>query len=188
MRKLSKEEIMGLILILLIIGGFSIPGFRDSLMRARDAQRKNDIGSLATALRKYNEDFGFYPMSSPNGKILACNPVTKINENFIFSPCKFGSDGLRDLSDASYLPYISTIPTDPNSSNGLNYFYISDGKYFQLYAVLEDKSQDEYNSKIILRGLKCGTKKCNFGQSDGKTPLDKSLQEYENEINAQNKK
>jgi hypothetical protein len=53
---------------------------------------------------------------------------------------------------------------------------------------LEDKNDSEYNFAIDRRGLRCGNFICNFGKSDGQTPLDKTLQEYENELYAKKKK
>jgi len=38
--------------------------------------------------------------------------------------------------------------------------------------------------KIVKRNISCGVKVCNYGRSYSTTPLDKSLEEYENEIRA----
>src|SRR5260221_218394 len=92
----------------------------------------------------------------------------------------------------TYPPSLSVIPSlpkDPGTPSGYSYLYITDGKYFQLYASLEGKTDEaEFNPKINALGLKCGNYICNFGRASGNTPLDKSLEEYENEINAKNVK
>lgn len=87
-------------------------------------------------------------------------------------------DSLELLSE--FLPH---IPQDPQESKGMFYVYISNGRRYQILASLEDKEQDEYNEVIEKRGISCGLRLCNFGLGYGKTPLDKSLEEYENEIN-----
>lgn len=84
---------------------------------------------------------------------------------------------------------LPNAPKDPGTVNGYAYLYISDGKYYQLYASLEGGSDEsQYNPKIAKLNLKCGNYICNFGVASGNTPLDKSIQEYENELNVKNVK
>ncbi|CAN5325485.1 hypothetical protein BH10PAT1_BH10PAT1_4340 [soil metagenome] len=102
---------------------------------------------------------------------------------------------LNDYKDKNsiYPPALSALPVspkDPGTPNGYSYLYITDGKFFQIYASLEGiKDEAEYNPKIASLNLKCGKFICNFGKSSGSVPLDKSLEEYENELiqNAKNK-
>jgi type II secretory pathway pseudopilin PulG len=83
------------------------------------------------------------------------------------------------------LSAIPSLPKDPGTPMGYSYLYLTDGKFFQLYASLEGGSDESvYSPTIEKLGLKCGEFICNFGKASGETPLDKSLQEYENEINA----
>lgn len=109
-------------------------------------------------------------------------------------------DDIRDLAQAArdyqgkyfFFPesieplaeFLPAIPKDPQNSKGVEYVYISNGRRFQTFASLEDKNQDEYDETVEKRNIKCGVQVCNFGRSSGKTPLDKSLEEYENEIYA----
>lgn len=79
---------------------------------------------------------------------------------------------------------MKNVPKDPSTPSGRSYLYLTDGKYFQIYAGLEANGDSEYNSKIVVRNLKCGNFVCSFGRASGETPLDKSLQEYENELDA----
>ncbi len=76
----------------------------------------------------------------------------------------------------------SHVPQDPQTANGLKYVYASNGKRFQIFASLEDKSQDEYSKNIEARGISCGARICNLGRASGTTPLDKTIEEYENEL------
>lgn len=184
----SKSEFKAILIIFAGLILISTPNFIVSLRRARNAQRKADIGSIYGSLLKYGEDFGAFPLSA-DGKIAACEPVAvKKNENptlppaIIFSPCIWGRDSFRDLSDSSYPPYLQTIPNDPQQKTGPAYYYLSDSGHFQIYGALEGKSEDEYDPAIIKRDLPCGSKICNFGKASGRTPLNMSIEDYENSI------
>lgn len=90
------------------------------------------------------------------------------------------------LSDLSAIT--ANIPRDPGTPYGYSYIYLTDGRYFQIYASLEGgRNESQYMNSVAKLGLKCGRFICNFGKASGNTPLDKSIQVYENEINAQSK-
>lgn len=178
---------------MLLLAVASFPNFKVSLRRARDSQRKADVRSTANALANYHEDFGFFPPASEDGKIVACerseggvqegNFLT-LEEKILatFAPCEWGGDSLADTEDPSYPPYLAIIPLDPNSEDGFKYIYISNTRIFQLYASLEGEDEPEYQEVIVNQEIACGKETCNFGLASPKTPLDKSLQEYENEL------
>lgn len=188
MKFFSKPELKALAVIFGLLVVVSLPNFIVSLRRARDAQRKADIGSIYEALNKYQADFGTFPLSA-GGKIAACAPVEIIKQEpkdaVIFSACNWGSDSLKDLSDDAYPAYLRIIPADPRAARGFGYYYLSNGNRYQIYGALEGESEAEYDPEIIPRKLSCGTKICNFGKAYSRTPLDKSIEEYENEINAE---
>lgn len=196
MKFFNREELykVGAILaVLLVVFLFNI---RVSLRRARDAQRTADIGSISASLERYSADFGFYPPSA-NGKILACKGPSfdaylqqaelesKFNSDKFFaalSPCEWGVDKLADLGNSSTI-YLASIPKDPKYSQGYSYLYFSNTKRYQIYAYLEGgNSEDAYNQGVVERNLPCGSNICNFGKASSKVPLDKSIEEYENEI------
>lgn len=179
----TKGESRAVIVILLIIGVATFFNLRISLRKARDAQRKADIRSLYDALNQYEADFGYFPKSSQDGKILACAPVEGDRDGDpIFSPCEWYKDSLRDVFDDSYPPYLKVILGDPRQGQGRSYYYVSSGANYQIYASLESSSEDEFEEAIDARGLPCGQYRCNFGRSNGRTPLDKDLFEYESEL------
>lgn len=161
-------------------------------MQASDAQRKNDIGTIANGIAKYGDDFARFPLSSSDGKILACRPKVseskKADMTVEFEPCEWGKDALEDALDPSYPNYIDTLPADPHTVQGASYLYLSNGKRFQIYAHLEGVDEAEYDIKIVAKGLTCGNQICNFGRAWGDTPLDKSIEEYENELMEKNQK
>lgn len=197
MKAFTKNEIKITSLILIFICILTLLNLQVSLQRARDSQRRSDIGTIADALDKYQKEFGFFPPSTPDGKILACKgnnfePIpAEIKEserrNYFFSllkGCEWGKDSLEDVNDDSYEPYLKVIPGDSKQSRGYSYLYISNTNRYQLYAYLEGENAEVgYRIGIVERDLKCGNNTCNFGKAYGDTPLEKSIEEYENEIN-----
>lgn len=185
MNNFSKSELKAILIIFLFLVVISTPNFIVSLRRARDAQRKADIGGVQDALYRYQADFGTFPLSI-DGKIAACEPVSFKEvggiKTPVFSACDWGKDTLRDLSDLSYPSYLKIIPDDPQKDRSYSYYYLSNGSRFQIYGRLEGKTEDEYDESIIKRGILCGLKICNFGKSSGRTPLNMSIEEYENSI------
>ncbi|MBU0572265.1 hypothetical protein KKH23_01175 [Patescibacteria group bacterium] len=197
MKSFSKNEILGILIILTLILTASLYNFRISLRRARDAQRKADLGQIADAIGAFQNDFGFYPPSL-DGKIVACKKdgvdnyteyknslISKDKEIDLFeiyAPCEWGKDSLSDVFDPEYPPYVNTLPSDPQSSMGAYYTYISNENRFQLYAGLEGKDEDDAQSVIAERDISCGVRICDFGRASGATPLEKSIEEYENEL------
>jgi len=169
-----------------------------SLSRARNAERKESLGHIRNALETYLVDYGFFPPSTEDGKILACEKdgvdyesIVKMNKklidleidyNDIFRGCEWGEDPLGDVFDKDYPPYLETLPIDPFHEKGVSFYYQSSGRRYQVYAALEGKNEELGQEEIEKRSLPCGNKICNFGRALGNTPLDKSLEEYENEL------
>lgn len=178
----SKKETRVIFSILLIIILISLVNFRVSLRASRDVQRKNDIRAISDALNTFSSDLGGYPLGSAQGKIIACSDETaeKIFDDktgemiVVLKACEWAFDGLR--------PYLEVIPGDPSRGQGRSYRYLSSGRRFQVLASLESRDQDEYDEKIEKRGVFCGEFLCNFGLSNGDTPLDRDIKEYEDEL------
>ncbi len=201
MKPFTKSEIRTTLILLIAIIVFTTLNLRVSLRRSRDAQRRADIGAISDALDKYQKDFGFFPPSTDKGKILACKGDNfglipqNINEDekkdYFFKSlrgCDWGRDSLSDVNDDSYEAYMKVIPGDPKTGQGYSYLYFSDTKRYQLYAYLEGgSSENGFRQGIVERKLFCGVNICNFGKAYSETPLDKSLEEYENEINSEKK-
>jgi len=196
MKFFSKEELKVLFIILTAITLASFYNFRIALRRARDVQRRADIDLIHNALSAYQADYGFFPPSDSEGRIIACKGEkydevvgemlneNKIERNLYFeglADCEWYFDGLVNLESREV--YLEKIPGDPRNGQGIRYRYISNTNRFQLYAFLEGESEEEgFRDNIVGRTLGCGTKICNFGKAYGESPLDKSLEEYENEL------
>jgi len=71
MKSFTRSEIYGVGIILLVIASLTAFNLQVSLRRSRDSQRKADINAISDALGKYQADFGFFPPSTEDGKILA---------------------------------------------------------------------------------------------------------------------
>ena len=195
MKSFTRSEIYGVGIILLVIASLTAYNLRISLRRSRDSQRKADINAMSDALGKYQADFGFFPPSTEDGKILACkgenfedvpdNLPEDEKRAFFFKTlkgCSWGDDALKDVNDENYEPYLKSIPKDPKADEGLTYFYISNLNRYQIYAYLEGgDSEIGFREGIVKRDLPCGSKICNFGKAYSETPLEKSIEEYENE-------
>lgn len=198
MRPFSKKEAKGVGIILALIIVTSLYNFRISLRRARDAQRKSDVGSVSGALEKYQSDFGYFPFNSTDGSMKACKPekyeellqaasgpqgFDSVTYMQGLALCEWGRDALVDVADPDYPPYLANLPVDPKANLGISYVYLSNGNRFQLYAYLEGGQAEEgFREEIVARKINCGAKICNFGKAYSNTPLDKSIEEYEKEL------
>jgi len=196
MKPFTKNELVGVFVILVTV--FVVTGFnlRVSLRRARDAQREGDAGEISNVLSKFFADYGFFPPSE-DGKIKMCkgtnfDSVMKEVENerpfdreLFFSGlrgCEWGKDGIEDLLDPTAPAYIKTLPSDPKQDEGITYYYLSNTNRFQIYVYLEgEKEESVYTPGIVARNLPCGNKVCSFGKSYA-VPVDKSIEDYEKEL------
>lgn len=185
MKPFDKKEAFWVLVILFVISLISFFNFKTSLRRSRDAERKADIRTISDGLAAYQKDFGFFPLSQ-DGKIVACKGSdTRVDEKgriLGLIPCEWGKDPLKDVLDENYPAYIETLPDDPYYDRGYTFTYFSNASRFQVYASLEGEDEAEFDPKIVARAVFCGVKLCNYGLSSGTTPLDKSIEEYENEL------
>lgn len=188
----SKSELIIITTVLLVVGIVSYFNMQVSLRRARDFQRKEDIVNLTTDIEFFKERWHFYPLSE-EGRIMACandNTVKDYKENHFsrtsLVPCNWYVDTFfnPEIPGEEKISYQPIIPGDPETGQGKSYFYLSTGEHFQMLAHLEGKDEPEYDKKIEERNIKCGNQICNFGRSSVRTPLDKSLEVYENELEA----
>jgi len=184
LKPFSRSEIFAIVLIFLALVGISAPNFVVSLRRARDQVRKDDLGHLVNAVDAYQTDFGTLPLSSPDGKIIACKKpqdVPQIDKNGRLNinlvPCEWGRDKFVDLLPGSNKVYMDLFPDDPQSGMGVKYIYSSDGISYQILASLEGSDEAEYDKAIVARNVMCGSRVCNMGRSYN-TPLNMSIQEY----------
>lgn len=182
----NKAESIAVTAILLILGMVVYSNLAVAQRRSRDSQRKSDIRTIHDGLVKYQNDFGHFP-ASLDGKIVACG-TEKDNDGLpILIPCEWGWDSLRDVADPAYPAYITKLPSDPNHGQGKRYYYISNQKRFQIYTALESAEEAEYNTSVIARNLPCGNQDCNAGLAFSTTPIERSIENYEEELREKEK-
>ena len=170
-RIFTKTVSISLIVILTILIAVLIPNFIFSLRRARDQVRRDDLGSLEHQINIYFSDFGEFPPSSTDGKIVNCQrpdgkkPYVDEYGKWIFDrvSCEWGKDPFTNLATGGV--YMTALPRDPDWQKGVNYYYISDGVRYQLFASMEGNDEAEVDSKIISEGVSCGNRICNVGRS-----------------------
>jgi len=196
MKAFTKNEILGVFGIFAVVFVVTWFNLQVSLRRARDAQRKGDAGEISNVLIKFFSDYGYFPPAE-NGKIKMCKGENfdqmllevknkkPFDRELFFSglrACDWGKDGIEDVLDTNSAPYIKTLPSDPKTEDGTSYFYLSDTERFQLFVYLEGESDESgYDTRIVARNLACGNKICSFGKSYA-VPVEKSIEEYKEEL------
>jgi len=133
-RGFTLIELLIAIAIIVVLSSLTLANYSTSRMKARDAQRINDLAQIKTALELFYNHNGYYPQSS----------------------CGWDCNGYRESYDGSWdslatdlAPYISPLPKDPINSNnvpwglGYSYTYGNVGRYtykpqYDLTALLED--------------------------------------------------
>ncbi|OGM33065.1 hypothetical protein A2803_03025 [Candidatus Woesebacteria bacterium RIFCSPHIGHO2_01_FULL_44_21] len=180
----TRKEIAAVTIILAVIAMATAANLAVALRRERDSQRKSDLWTIYDGLVRYQIDTASFPPSF-EGKLVAC--YGGVDERGVPQavPCDWHSDGITNIFTNAV--YLANLPTDPLHNEGSRYYYISNGRYFQIYAALEGTDEDEYMPEVVSRNIMCGNRLCNFGRGFMDTPLDKSIEEYENEIRARQK-
>lgn len=183
MKSFTKIETISLAAIFLILIAVAVPNFIVSMMKSRDQIRRDDMGSINHALDAYLADFENLPVSSPDGRIMACLKSGDVPHKdktgkmvFDYLPCDWGKDAfVNQFTGRVYLPI---LPNDPNYQKGVKYLYLSDGNRFQVFASEENRKEVEIDPKIVARNLSCGSRICNMGRSYN-VPTDISIEEYD---------
>lgn len=184
MRFFTKQEIFSLIIIFSVLVIVSWPNFALSLRRARDQIRRDDIGNIQAAIDSYYADYGIFPLSTNDGKMVACKDTksevkkdTTGNVVVNLIPCNWGHDSWINLTPGVSKIYMGVMPGDPNLSKGASYAYFSDGSRYQLFGSLESADEPEYDAKLETRGVKCGNRICNIGRVNN-VPMYITIEEY----------
>jgi len=131
MRKRKNEgftllELLVTIAILSILAAIGFGQYRTSQIKARDAQRKADLGNIARALEMYYNDYESYPLS--DGGRISVDGV--------------GLDWGTEFSTTEAI-YMKALPKDPQDPDHC-YCYESDGSYYVIYAYLENENDPDY--------------------------------------------
>ena len=138
-------ELLIVMAILGLLSTISLANFQTTRIKARDAQRKSDLSTIAKSLEAYANDHQAYPASDTNHQIV-CQPPT--------TTCSWGATFTDGQST-----YTATLPADPG---GYSYEYVAagDGSSFSLYAYLENTNDPSIVA--ITPSVSCGTQNCNY--------------------------
>lgn len=188
----TKKEFGVVFITLSVIIAVTFSNLQVSFRRARDVQRKGDLRAIYNGLVAYREDIASFP-ASDDGKIVACFGGVDEKDIPQRKPCEWREDKLRDIfydyenPDNDYPSYIGNLPADPHYDKGVEYVYLSNGRNFQVLTALEGgESEPEYSPGIVARNIMCGSRICNYGLANGDTPLDISVEEYEDILRMKN--
>lgn len=177
-RKDGKNEgftLIEILVVMVIIGILSTIGLRSfasSQSKSRDSRRKSDLRQIGVALEAYYNDRGEYPEGS-GGDIIGCDGIPA--EDVDPTACSWGGD----FADGSGTTYMVKLPADPSSNE---YYYVSDGSSYQMYARLEntldiDVPKNAENEGQVYDGTSCGTYVCNYGVASTNSVLTTTVDE-----------
>ncbi len=124
-------ELLIAVVIIGILAAIGLGQFYTAQIRARDAQRKDNLSSVAKALEMYYGDHGQYPIATD---------------------LSWGSS-LEDEAGQGTV-YMKDLPNDPSA--GAKYDYETDldtGSYYKLYAYIEHEADRCFNEgQCLLAG------------------------------------
>jgi hypothetical protein len=135
----TRVEFLAIVLILAVLTAVTFFNLRLSQIKARDAQRKDDLRQIAKALGAYFEDHGIYPEAEKaSGKMKACGCGSGI------VICDWDRDeGQREFCDEKNIVYMIKVPGDPAGQPAYCYSSETGGNSFKLYAKLENSRDPE---------------------------------------------
>lgn len=153
MREVMKSgftliELLVVMAIIAVLTTISVVNFRNIQIKARDGQRKSDLGQLQRALELYLNDYGSYPLASDG----------QVNSFSWKTPDTAGAE----FTDGKTV-YMKELVGDPKADP--NYCYISAGASYQIYAKLENENDPEKSGPYTCAGV--GT--YNFGVTSSNT-------------------
>ena len=124
-------ELLVVISIIGVLATIVIASYGGAQAKARDSQRIKDLDGVKYALVLYKNDNGKYP---PNVNATPCDFSASTNVNGCLSELVAGK-------------YMSTLPTDPKSTNAYSYFDYSSAPVgnFGEYGVLLTAELENYS-------------------------------------------
>lgn len=160
-------EILVAMAIVGILSSVGFTSFTTAIKKSRDAERKGDLSTISKALEAYNSDFGVYPQAQSD-RISGCGDGDPNNGIDGTETCSWGAAFSLDSGKI----YLKTLPRESQD----NYFYVykvsTDQKKYQLFAYLENNSDQDIEADITAICNEYG-QECNYGiASSNATPVE----------------
>ena len=145
-------ELLIVIIIMGILATIGITAFANAQKKGRDSKRKTDIAQIQRALEAYINDYGTYPKSDTEGRILGCGSGEEA--------CVWGS-AFANTSNGTV--YLASLPKD--TKGGYAYEFIEPNGY-RIYSRLENTNDIEVVKQADGSAGQyeetCGTTYCNY--------------------------
>jgi general secretion pathway protein G len=162
-------ELLVVIVIIGILSAIGLRSFSASQLKSRDSNRKSSLDGIATALELYYNDHQSYPLDDTGGVGINLGLIAGCGVGGV-ELCTYGSIW-QDDNNTVYMVQLSQDPL------GNEFFYVSDGTSYRLYARLEnvnDGDVPEFNGapgvySEVSSG--CGGDGCNYGITSSNTVL-----------------
>lgn len=148
-------ELLVVVGIIGILASAVLANFNATRVRARDVQRKADLGQLRNALQLFHNDYDQYPASGSDDRIAGCGVAAN-------QTCSWGS-AWRAGPAGQEITYMGVTPVDPladrsDQTDPLHYAYASPGPDdFILTALLENASDEDIAESQTNCGSGSGT-------------------------------
>ena len=155
-RGFTLMELMVVMVIIGILATIVAGNFVQAKLRARDAQRKNDLGQMQRTMEAYYNDYGIYP-------------------SFLSSDMAWGA---IFVDPATEVTYMNQLPNDPQQPASQFLLLVStDGIKYQLFAHLENTKDDDISTHANVTTRLCGTTSyCNYVVTSSNTTVSEVLQ------------
>jgi len=131
-------ELLVVISIIGLLATLLMANLNAARSRARDAERKSDLRNIATALRLFYNDYGYYPNSNTAFSNSGLGYIQGCDHPPIFSVCAWGNLWSVTTNNGT-TTYMTQLPKDPLSSQSYNYIR-KDPDSYELDACLENAS------------------------------------------------
>jgi len=155
-RGFTLMELMVVMVIIGILTTIISGNFVQAKLRARDAQRKNDLAQMQRAMEAYYNDHGTYP-------------------SFVVANMAWGAPFTDSATSVTYMNQLPNDPQQPVSQFSL--LVSTDGTKYHLLAHLENDKDEDKTTESNVTTRFCGSQSyCNYGVTSTNTSLSEVLQ------------